>query len=186
MSERLHQPSPEQNRTPENSSEQLDAIRKELENRAEKHKGHGENSEALSKKVEQHAISGKEMAPHNSSEKRHHPVLVNKQLKDMAYSRAMTRVRKHLSFPSRTLSRAMHSRLLERPSEIAEKTIARPSGVLGGALASAVGATILLWLTKRNGYEYNYLVVIMLFFGGMILGLLIEATAKMFRKRKSS
>jgi hypothetical protein len=183
MSEHLRQPNPEQHSNPETSAELLDNIRKELESRAEKHQGETPSIEDLSKKVEQHAVSGKEQVPHHSSERKHHPVLINKQLKDMAYSRSMTRVRKHLSLPSRTLSKAVHSKFLERPSELAEKTIARPSSLLGGAFVSAFGTTILLWLTKRNGYEYNYLAVILLFVGGMALGLCIEAATKTFRKR---
>lgn len=183
MSEQLHPSNPEHHLNPESSKEQLDAIRNELESRAEKHADRSESVENLSKKVEQHAISGKELAPHHSTERKHHPVFINKQLKDMAYSRSMTRVRKHLSAPARVFSLAVHSKFLERPSEFAEKTIARPSSLLGGAFVSAIGTTILLWLTKRYGYEYNYLAVILLFVGGMILGLVIEATTKALRRR---
>jgi hypothetical protein len=183
MSERLNHSEKEPSISPERSTEQLNRIREELNARAEEHKDKHISVEALSKKVEQKAVSGKEFAPNDSSERRHHPVLVNKQLKDMAYSRAMTRARKQLSLPSKLLSKAIHSKILERPSELIEKTIARPSGFLGGALSSAIGTSVLLWISNRYGYEYNYLAVILLFVCGMAIGLIIEATTKLLRKR---
>lgn len=170
-------------RSPEAAREQLEAVRKEIEAKAEKAPDNKDTLE-LSRRVEQQAISGKEISRAEHTENRHHPVLVNKQLKDIAYNRTMTRVRKHLSTPSRAFSKAVHSKLLDRPSEIAAKTVARPSSMLGGALVAALGTSTLLWVTKHFGYEYNYLVVIALFAIGMFLGLFIELAWKTARRNR--
>lgn len=176
-------PNNETLRPVESAREQLDEIRKELENKAEKSPDQKPDTTELAKRAEQYAISGKEFSRSEQADTRHHPVLVNKQLKDIAYSRTMTRVRKNLSAPSRVLSKAVHSRVLDKPSELASKTVARPSSMLGGAFFAAVGTSALLWITKHYGYEYNYLFVVFLFAGGMIAGLLIEVALKSLKKR---
>ncbi len=163
--------------------EHLDAIRKELESKAEKQPDNKQEIGEIAKRVEQQAISGKEVPRAERAPQRQHPVLINKQLKDMAYSRTMLRVQKRLSLPSRYFSKAVHSKVLDKPSEFVGKTVARPSSMLGGALFAAIGTSLLLWTTKRYGYEYNYLAVILLFATGMVLGLLIELLWKTFKKR---
>lgn len=164
--------------------EQLDAIRKELEAKAEKQPDNRKEIGEITRQVEQQALSGKEMSPFERAPQRQHPVLINKQLKDMAYSRTMLRVQKHLSLPSRYFSKAIHSKVLDKPSELVGKTVARPSSMLGGALFAAIGTSLLLWTTKRYGYEYNYLAVILLFGIGMVLGLIIELAWKSLKKSR--
>lgn len=184
MSEKAPQHSPESLHNIETSAEQLAKIRHELERQAEKQEAVHHNSvEELTQKVEQHAISGKEMGPSEVADKKQHPVLINKQLKDMAYSRTMVRVRKKLSVPSRALSKAVHSKVLDKPSEVIGKTVARPSSMLGGAIVAAFGTSLLLWITKKYGYEYNYLAILMLFIVGMIAGLAAEVVARRFKRR---
>jgi len=187
MSEQLSQPKgPEQAELLQKN--ELEAIRekldKELESNAEKAKNSYQNTKELSRAVEQHAISGKEMSYGDRADTKRHPVLVNKQLKDMAYLRAMTRVRKHLSLPSKAFSKVVHSKAVERPSEIIGNTVARPSGMLGGALVATIGSSALLWITKHYGYEYNYLAVILLFVIGLTLGLAMELLWKTFRLKR--
>ncbi len=143
---------------------------------------HRPSVEELTARVEAQAVSGKELAPSPSHENNHHPVLVNKQLKDTAYNRTMVRVQKHLSLPSRTFSKVIHSQLLDKPSELASKTVARPSGMLGGTFFAMLGTLGLFWLTRKYGYEYNYLMAIVLFIGGAIIGLTAEAVLKVLKR----
>ena len=56
--------------------------------------------------------------------------------------------------------------------------------MLGGAFFAAIGSSLLLWTTKRYGYEYNYLAVVLLFATGMVLGLTIELIWKSVRKNR--
>lgn len=163
----------------EGSHEQHNVVDDTAETSAEK--SHG-SVEDISKKVEQHAVSG-EQRPSHESEQHDQPVAVNHQLKSMSYDRAMTRVRKHLSAPSRAFSKVLHSPLVDKPSELASKTIARPSGMLGGGLVAMVGTLLLFWIVNRYGYEYNYLLIGVFFVSGMTLGLLAEGALKLLRKR---
>jgi len=153
--------------------------------KSEKEYGSEEQLDRLQKQVEQQALSKNEIAQ-THSERGHpgqHPVLVRKDIKEMQFSRAMTRVRKKLSLPSRTFSKVIHVSTIDKSSEFISKTIARPSGMLAGSLLAFIGTSALLWVTKFNGYEYNYLVVIILFVGGMILGITVEGLWRLLRKR---
>lgn len=169
--------------SPESAREQLESIREKLDSEAEKATDNKLDQGEIQRRVEQHAISGKEYAPAEHQRPRHHPVLINKQLKDMAYSRTMTRVRKHLSLPSRAFSKVVHSKIVDKPSEAIGKTIARPSSMLGGAFFAAIGTSILLWATKHYGYEYNYLAILLLFAGGMAIGLFAEVGYRLIKRR---
>lgn len=150
---------------------------------AEKQHGNHEHLENIQKSVEQQAISGKEHAPIHHEQTNQHPVLVNKQLKDLAFTRSMTRARKKLSAPSKAFSKIIHSPMIDSSSEFIGKTVARPSSMMGGALFAFMGTSILLWATKHYGYEYNYLLVILLFVGGAIAGILGESLLNLRHKR---
>ena len=151
-------------------------------------KSHGEKAqvEHLQSKVEKHAPLAQEIGhAEKESSQKHHPVIVNKQLKETAYTRTMTRVQKRLSAPSRVFSKIVHSKALDKPSEVVGNTVARPSGMLGGAVFAFIGTSLLLWITRSYGYEYNYLAVIILFVVGMSAGLLTEAGLKAYRSSRN-
>lgn len=151
---------------------------------AEKQHGSEKHVEHLSRHVEQHAVSGKELA-HGEHENNHqaHPVLVNKQLKEMAYHRAMTRTRKKLSPVSRGFSKLVHVQAIDRSSEFIGKTVARPAAMLWGAIFAFAGTSALLWITRHYGYEYNYLLAILLFVGGAILGTVLEGLWYLLKRK---
>jgi hypothetical protein len=140
--------------------------------------------EELATKIDTEAKSSTEYAQEEKNNETQHPALVNMQLKDMAYSRALVRTRKHLSVPAKMFSRVIHSKILDKPSEAIGKTIARPSGMVGGAVFAFFGTSLLLWTTKKYGYEYNYLAATLLFIIGMIFGIVTESLLKLLKKRR--
>lgn len=154
--------------------------------KAEKEHGNNEDLEKIREKIEHQAPVKHEKS---QSEKEHsshsHPVIINKQLKDMAFSRSMTRTRKKLSRSSRVFSKVVHNSAVDKSSEFVGKTIARPSGMLTGAFLAFIGTSALLWITRHYGYTYNYLMVIILFAGGMILGLGLEGLYRTLRKNRN-
>ncbi len=192
MASHEHQPNghnPEQQRKLEairDASDKLKNVHEKELTKAEKDHGDAQQVEQLRQTAEKHAPLSQELS-RTEKENTHqqHPVYVNKQLKETAYSRTLTRVQKRLSAPSRVFSKVVHSKALDKPSEVVGNTVARPSSMLGGALLAFVGTSILLWVTRRYGYEYNYLAVILLFIGGMAAGLLAEAAIKSFKRSRT-
>lgn len=174
MTERLHHHSPETTSHSHESHEQsLPQNERELSTQDVEH-GTQEQVESQRIAVEKHAKSAHEYATPKHEAQHHHPVLINKQLKDAAFTRSITRARKKLSVPSRTFSKFIHQPVVDRASEAVGKTIARPSSLLGGSFFALIGTSALLWITRRYGYEYNYLVVILLFVTGFVVGISLE------------
>lgn len=100
--------------------------------------------------------------------------LIGHDLKDMAYKRTLTRIRKDLPLPGRALSRVVHNPVVDAVSEVGAKTIGRPSGLLSGSIFAFLGSSVFLWVAKHYGYEYNFLLFALFFAAGFALGLVIE------------
>lgn len=185
MSEKLHPHNGESLPTHENGK-QLNPKHEQEPTKQEREHGKVEQVEVHRNKVESLAKSSEEHSPSKTEKSPDaHPVLVNKQLKDMAFARAMTRARKKLPAPSRVFSKVVHQPTIDAASEFVGKTVARPSGMLGGAVVAFLGSSILLWVTRHYGYEYNYFAVILLFGIGLAIGLSVELIWRFFKHRQS-
>lgn len=137
--------------------------------------------------IEQVAVSGREMAPkHNEhhSGAAHRPATITRELKAMALTRTLKRAQRRLPAPERVLSKLMHQPAVNRASEVGGKTIARPSGILGGGLLAFVGSSILYIASKRYGFAYNFSALLFLFAGGFLLGMIIELSLYSRRLKK--
>ncbi|OGL25588.1 hypothetical protein A3E49_02220 [Candidatus Saccharibacteria bacterium RIFCSPHIGHO2_12_FULL_49_19] len=161
---------------------------------AEQHAGHAELNqrreynrklvEARVKAAEQ-AISAREVTV-GEEDKPYQPkeAFVNKELKDMAYARTLSRVRKQMGPLNRLTSKVVHQPVVNAVSEATAKTIGRPSGILGGATAALAGSLVYYWLTKHYGYEYSYSVFVVLLAAGFIAGWVFEAFYRLLRAGK--
>lgn len=158
----------------EKAKEHLEALKSRAEKDAEKHKS-GEHMDAIKKSVESQAISAKEIMPAESAANNApQDGYINRELKDMAFRRTMKNTRRHMGAPSRLVSKVIHQPVVEKVSEVASSTVARPSGIIGGGLFAVMGSILLLWITKKYGYEYNYLMFIIFMAVGFAVGLCVE------------
>jgi hypothetical protein len=85
-------------------------------------------------------------------------VAVNKDLKELAYSRILTRTRKNLPLADRWLSKLTHQPVVDKISTMGEKTIARPAGVLSGSVVAFIGSSILLYSSKHYGFRFPLII----------------------------
>lgn len=173
MSEKL-------NRSIEHGQDNLDLsieVEKSLkrsEKAAETAGGEQPETVEIKQKVEQQAISGKEITIGEKEAGAAQEFGVYTQMKSQTYGRTMGRIRGRLSLPDRAMSKIMHNRAVEAVSDGLSKTAARPSGILGGGIAALIGSLILLYTTKYYGFEYNFFVYFILLGGGFVLGVLAE------------
>lgn len=155
--------------------------------RSAKHE-HGDNIENIRSKIEHEAVAKHEQRRSNKERDRtedEHPVLVNRELKNISYQRTLKRTQAKLSAPSRAFSKIVHQPVIDSASELAGKTIARPSGVLAGGITAFIGSSIFLWAARHYGYEYNFFLLALLFAGGFLLGLTIELVIRLTSSKKS-
>lgn len=99
---------------------------------------------------------------------------VNRELKNITLNRELTSIRRQLSTPQRALSKVIHQPVIRAVSEPLGKTVSRPSGLLGGGLMAFIGTTAYLVLARHSGMRYQYSVFLVMFFGGFIVGLVLE------------
>lgn len=185
MSEKLHS-SPESQR--ENNLEAQKHQEKLLKTIEKKSKSsrheHSEKIGEIRASIEAAAKAKQEQQNNLKQEKEpERPSRVSKELKDLAYRRTLRRAQNRMSAPSRLFSRAIHQPAVEAVSELAGKTVARPSGVLLGGIFAFLGSGIFLWVTRHYGYEYNYLLFAICFVGGYFVGLFVELGLKMASRK---
>ena len=184
MSEKLNHPSPEHHKaTPEHESREQAERLKHIHEKGEKAENEARNNiEAIQKSIEESAVSGKEYSTAEKETPQNTVYGVNKELKSTAYKRVLKKTQSQLSTPEKTLSKVIHNPIVEKTSDVAAKTVARPSGILFGGIGAFIGTLILLYISKRSGFTYNYLVFVLLFIACYILGVIIELLAKSVRK----
>jgi uncharacterized membrane-anchored protein YjiN (DUF445 family) len=110
---------------------------------------------------------------------------IDHSVKEAARRRVMRRVQKQLRPDERLLSKFTHNPVVDAASRAAEKTVARPSGLLGGSIIAFLGSSAYLWIARHYGYDYNYLLFFILFVGGFAVGMTLEVLSHTLRHRKT-
>ena len=174
----------EQNQELENhDSEKLDELITERARNATNE--HAEKLEEIRQETEAESRPADEVvAAHIEKEEPAAPAgLINKELKSLKYTRTLQSVRKDLKPYERVLSKVIHNPAIDAVSQAAEKTVARPSGLLFGGIFAFVGSSAFLWISKHYGYEYNFLLFLLFFLGGFGVGLVLELLMRVLRRR---
>lgn len=138
----------------------------------------------LAAKVEQQAVSGKEMGLGEKDAPQPQEFGAYTEMKGQTYARSLSRIRQRLSTPEKAMSKIMHNKILDTVSNGIGKTAARPSGILGGGIFALIGSSALLYMAKKYGFEYNFLIFFMLIGGGFVLGLIAELLIKTLVKTR--
>lgn len=182
MSEKLHE-SPERSVEPIDTSESLKRVQEHLETSA-RHEKQPDAAEIRSQ-IEKLAISGKE----SSAGERHKPVqhshATHKQIKNTAYVRTLSKIQEQLPTATRVFSKVIHKPTIEKVSNIGAQTIARPSGILAGGFLALLGSAVVLFMSRKYGFQYNYTLFVALFIGGYFMGLLIELMGRLIRGKQT-
>lgn len=130
--------------------------------------------EELRETVSETAKHSNETSVSNPAETDVHSHATQRELKDEAYRRLMGQVRRHLKRPTRSFSKLVHSPVVDSISNVSAKTIARPSGLLGGSIFAFLGSVVLLYSAKHYGFKYNYSFFFVCFVAGFLVGAFIE------------
>lgn len=144
-----------------------------------------EKLDELQTTAEQAAVSAETITVESTNHTEPQPSYVNRELKDLTYHRTLVRLQKQLPPLQRVFSKVIQQPLIDTVSTAAAH-VARPSGLLVGGLCALIGNTILLYLAKNNGFEYNYAVFFILFGSGFIIGLLYELVITLWRRFQQS
>ena len=169
-------------------TEQVRANLERAQDAAEQAEAHGgEHSlEKLKQQVQDLAVSGPELnAGEREAAPASHTFGAHKALKAQSYKQTLSHIRSKLSLPEKSLSKHIHSKRAEKIDSIAEKTVARPWGLLAGGLCAFVGSLIVIATASHYGFRYNFSVFLVLFFGGYAAGTILELLGKFLKRNKS-
>ncbi|HEU5121874.1 MAG TPA: hypothetical protein VFT59_03430 [Candidatus Saccharimonadales bacterium] len=93
---------------------------------------------------------------------------------DTTFENTMSEVRSQMSAPSRTFSKIIHNKAVEKVSEATGNTIARPNAILSGAVF-AFALTLAVYLVAKNlGYPLSGFESIAAFVLGWALGIVYD------------
>jgi hypothetical protein len=80
-------------------------------------------------------------------------------------------------------SKIVHMPAVEKASEVVGKTVARPSGIMGGAVTALIGVTALNIFARSGGFRLPGGAFIVFLVLGWTLGLILE---KLYRKTRKA
>jgi len=142
-------------RTGERTSLEVEHEAKELARSAEKDKQHAE----------------KHIAP---AEKRQERLIRNKKTLDASFDREMKTVRSQMPPVSKAFSTIIHTKAVERTSEAASKTVARPNAILAGSTFALIFTAALYFWAKGAGYPLSGFETIAAFIIGWLCGIIFD------------
>lgn len=108
----------------------------------------------------------------------------NKREQEASFKTTMNEVRTHMAAPSRAFSTLIHNKAVERASEAAGKTIARPNAILSGAAFAFILTLGVYLLAKNLGYPLSGFETMGAFALGWIIGLIYDFLKVMITGRK--
>lgn len=100
--------------------------------------------------------------------------LNTKAARSKAYKSIMKQTQAELSAPSRAFSKFIHNPVVEKVSEVAGKTVARPNAILSGATFAFLLTLAIYLIARFNGYPLSGTETIASFIAGWVLGNLYD------------
>lgn len=176
MSERLRSSHEHQHHSPEKHHETSEKAHEKA------HHKHKENLAQIRETAAEQAMTAEQVTA-RTEHTAHAPreAFVNKELKDLAYTRTLKRIRQNMSKPAQAFSKVVHQPVVDAVSEGLAKTVGRPSGILGGGILALAGTSAYYYITKHYGYDYNFMIFLILLAGGFVAGWLVEFLVRAMR-----
>jgi hypothetical protein len=101
----------------------------------------------------------------------------------VALNKYLTDIRAHMKSTSRAYSKFIHIPRVDAVSEVAGRTVIRPTAILFAGIFMFIGSAVYLYATYSTDARYNFFVALFLLVGGFVVGLIIELFYKLFFKR---
>ena len=190
---------PEQLKTnPENNLEAAgESAREQAERLNAKHETIGERSPEHSQKTAERArhealesaisveAGGIEKKRGNNSSPAIRRGPISKREKDASYKRTMKQVQQEMSTPSRTFSKFIHNKAVEKTSDALGATVARPNAILAGAFVAFIATIVTYYIAKNIGYRLSGFETIGAFIVGWTIGILFDYFRVMITGKRS-
>ncbi len=117
---------------------------------------------------------GKERKSSSEPKAPQHRGPVGKKQKETSFKRQMTEVRAELPPISRTFSKVIHNRAVEKVSEVVGSTVARPNAILAGSVSAFIITLAVYVIAKNIGYQLSGFETIGAFIIGWVIGIIYD------------
>ena len=173
----------ERGEVPNASAERIEELQNKLETGAELGAENLESNEKKAEKAKIEALNEAVSVETGSAEKKgKEPVSaaprrrggISKKEKEASFKKEMARVQAELSPPARAFSKFIHSKPVEKTSEVVGSTIARPNAILSGAIVAFVLVLAVYLVAKNLGYVLSGFETIGAFIVGWVIGILYD------------
>lgn len=185
MSEKLSH-SPESHQSKEKLHEVEQSPEKHTPKSKENEPKHHEKKtdlESIKKSIETTAVSGKEYSVGEKESTDEGVTHANtKQIKKSAYRKVIKQAQSQMKGVDKSFSKFIHKPTVEKVSDVSARTVARPTSLLFGSVFAFIASLIFYIFAKRSGFEYNYLLFLMVFIGGYFVGLIFELLTWIVKK----
>lgn len=101
------------------------------------------------------------------------------------FNKTMKEAQSHMSPAARTFSKIIHTKSIEKTSEVVGSTVARPNAILAGAVTAFTFSLLLYLVANHNGYPLSGTETIATFIVGWAAGLLFDYVRIMVTGKKS-
>lgn len=149
----------EREKSPENNAEKLENARHETEAVFETEGGKRGNI----------AAQPKQAMPKQKVIKK-----ATKSQKQVEYKKTLKTIQKDMNTAERTFSKAIHNPVVEKASDVAGSTVARPAALLAGSFSALILTSIIYLVAKNYGYRLSGSEWILTFLIGWAIGLVID------------
>lgn len=151
-----------------------------------KEKSADSRNEALeqAKSAEKDQSAKKAEREHASPERRKNGIISKKE-RSANYKRTMKQVQQELPVASRTFSKFIHNKAVERVSDTVGSTVARPNAILAGSVMAFVFTLVIFLVARYYGYPLSGTETIAAFVVGWMVGLLFDYLRLEFTGGKS-
>ncbi len=109
------------------------------------------------------------------------PAKYTKAEKKTAYKKEIKKVQNQLPKRSRTFSKFVHNPVVESVSDVAGKTIFRPSVLIGGSVTGLVLGLVVYIVAVYYGYLIPSITLVLFLLVGAVLGAVVEFIFHRFR-----
>lgn len=171
------------------TSAEREALEKDLAQRGEKAEKiieqHKHEKEPVIKGQESHHEKSNTAGESTSHATRHRPQPKTERERNNIYKHEIKAIQSNMPLAQRTFSRVIHNASIERISDSTQKTLFRPSAMIGGAVAGLSLGLIVYIVASIYKYSLGNLEILALAFLGAILGVLIEFVVRQFKHRKN-
>lgn len=159
-------------KTPEKS---VELSPRDIETRAEKAR-----DEALESAISVES-GGKEKSEKKPNS---HKGPISKKQRELSYHQTMKHVQDELSITSRTFSKVIHNKYVERTSEVIGNSIARPNAMFAGAFMAFLLTLLTYTIAKTIGYNLSGFETIASFIIGWLIGITYDYFKVLFTGKK--